>query len=179
MPDVTSSTGTDDYQTTSVNNGPVHIIVSGLNLGSTVDGELDGQASTDALGDGADEDGLTIYESLDIAPGSIFRLPFSYTNTTGNPAEIEAWIDWNNNGEFDAGEMIFDETNPSDPYIEVTVPNDAVIGEFLGLRIRISHQDNMTPYGLMSEGEVEDYLIGLECPNQICIPINLTIEREE
>jgi len=79
-------------------------------------------------------------------------LPLSYTNTTGSPAHIEAWIDWNNNGEFDAGEN-------------------------LGLRIRISNQDNMTPYGLVDEGEVEDYLIGIECATQICIPVQTTVIR--
>ena len=59
------------------------------------------------------------------------------------------------------------------------VPNDAVLGEFLGLRIRISHQDNMTPYGLIPSGEIEDYLIGIACPNQICVPIETTINRQE
>jgi len=94
-------------------------------------------------------------------------LPLSYTNTTGSPAHIEAWIDWNNNGEFDAGEN----------RLEVTIPNDAVTGEYLGLRIRISNQDNMTPYGLVDEGEVEDYLIGIECATQICIPVQTTVIR--
>jgi len=61
-----------------VNNGPVHIINPAITLGSTIDGEIDGQPSTDALGDGADEDGVVIYESLDISPGSTFRLPLSY-----------------------------------------------------------------------------------------------------
>lgn len=178
LPDVSATTGDSDYQTTSANNGPVHIIIDGLSLGSTVDGEVDGQPTTDALGDGVDEDGLTIYPSLDITPGGTFRLPLSYINTTGSPAEIEAWLDWNNNGEFDAGEMIFDATDPSVNFIEVTAPSDAVIGEHLGLRIRISNQDDMTPYGLISEGEVEDYLLDLDCPQIICIPATIDLRRK-
>jgi len=60
--------------------------------------------------------------------------------------------------------MVLDVTDPVaglHDHLEVTVPSDAVTGEYLGLRIRISNQDNMTPYGLVNEGEVEDYLIGI------------------
>lgn len=181
LPDTSATTNASDYQTTSANNGPVHVIIPGLSLGSSVDGENDGQSSTDALGDGADEDGLRIFASLNINSGSTFRLPLSYTNTTGSTAYIEAWIDWNNNGEFDVGEMVFDVMDTgSSAYnrLEVTVPTNAVIGEYLGLRIRISHQDNMTPYGKIESGEIEDYLIGLDCKIQICLPINATINRQ-
>ena len=178
LPDLTAMTGAGDYQTQDANNGPVHIIDPAITLGNTIDAETDGQSSNNALGDGSDEDGLFIFESLDLKPGGTFRLPLSYTNTTGSPAHIEAWIDWNNNGEFDMGEMVFDEIDPSSglyDHLEITIPPDAVTGVFLGLRIRISNQDGMTPYGLINEGEVEDYLIGIECPTQICVPINTTV----
>ena len=181
LPDVSAMTGAGDYQTQDANSGPVHVIDPAITLGSTIDAETDGQQSTNALGDDTDEDGLIIFESLDLTPGSTFRLPLNYTNATGNPAHIEAWIDWNNNGEFDAGEMILDVTDPSSglyDLLEVTVPSDAVTGAYLGLRIRISNQDNMTPYGLISEGEVEDYLIGIECSKQICVPIKITVLRK-
>ena len=180
LSDTSAMTNAGDYQTLDANNGPVHIINPNITLGSTIDGETDGQSSPDALGDGADEDGLVIFESLNIAPGGTLRLPLSYTNTTGSPAQIEAWIDWDNNGEFDAGEMVLDVTDPSAglyDQLEVMVPTDAVTGEFLGLRIRISNQDDMTPYGLIDGGEVEDYLIGLECPTQICLPIDVVIKK--
>ena len=178
LPDSSAATNTTDYQTLVANNGPVHTIDSSIFLGSTVDGEPDGQPSTDALGDGMDEDGLALFPSLDIGPGSTFRLPLTYVNTSGSPAQIEAWIDWNNNGEFGIGEMVFDATDPSAGFIQVTVPSGAVSGEFLGVRIRISNEDNMTPYGLISGGEVEDYLIGIDCPIQICVPLEGRIIRE-
>jgi len=73
--------------------------------------------------------------------------------------------------------MVFDATNPSASFITVTVPSGAVTGEFLGVRIRISNEDNMTPYGRIESGEVEDYLIGLECKTQICVPAQNTIIR--
>jgi len=57
LPDTSSVTGVMDYQTDSINGGPSHQIIEGLFLGWQVDFESDGQQSTDALGDGADEDG--------------------------------------------------------------------------------------------------------------------------
>jgi len=143
LPDTSGIATTSDYQTLNANNGPVHVIIPGLSLGSTVDGENDGQPSTNALGDGADEDGLVIFESLDLYPNMTFRLPFSYENTTGNPAYVEAWIDWNANGEFDAGEMVADWDDSTTPFpnnLEVTIPNTVSNTSLLGLRIRISNQ---------------------------------------
>ena len=183
LPDTSATTNTDDYQTLSANNGPVHVIIPGLNLGTSVDPELDGQPSTDALGDGSDENGVTIFSSLDIFPGSTFRLPLNYENTTGSLAHIEAWIDWNGDGDFDdTDEMVFDVSDIGDSAydrITITSPTNAVSGEFLGFRVRISNQDNMTPYGLISEGEIEDYLIGLDCATQICVPMTTTGIRKK
>ena len=182
LPDSSATTNASDYQTLSANNGPVHVIIPGLNLGTSVDSELDGQPSTDALGDGSDENGVTIFSSLDIFPGSTFRLPLNYENTTGSLAHIEAWIDWNGDGDFDEpNEMVFDVSDIGDSaydLLSITSPNDAVSGQFLGFRIRISNQDNMAPYGLISEGEIEDYLIGLDCPTQICVPMGVQIKRK-
>ena len=177
LPDTSANTNTADYQTLEVNNGPRHQIITGLSLGSSVDNESDGQSSADALGDGNDEDGLAIYSSLDLYPNQTFRLPFSYVNTTGDTAHVEAWIDWNADGAFDGvGEMVadWDDSLGALPdRLEVTIPANATQDTLLGLRIRVSHQDNMTPYGLQVNGEVEDYLIGIGCP-QVCVPIQVT-----
>ena len=156
-------------------------MIPGLSLGSTIDGETDGQASNDALGDGADEDGLMVFNNLDLTPGQNFRLPFSYTNTTGNTAYVKAWIDWNGDGDFeDADEMVADwndETTIFSDRMEVTIPSTVKLDTALGWRIRISHQGNMTPYGPQPNGEVEDYLITIAC-SDICLPIKATIIRQ-
>ena len=149
-------------------------------MGNTVDGEINGQPSSDALGDGSDEDGLTIFPSLDLAPGISFSLPLTVTNTTGDTAYVEAWIDWNGDGDFaDVGEMVLDIQDNTDgifpSLINLTVPNDAADG-LLGLRIRLSNTDDMTPYGITPTGEIEDYLIGINCPSPVCIPF--VIERK-
>lgn len=123
-----------------------------------------------------------MYASLDLFPNMTFRLPFTYTNTTGDTAHVEAWIDWNGDGAFDGvGEMVADWEDSLTSFpdrLEVAIPPDAKIGGLLGLRIRISNQDNMTPYGEQPNGEVEDYLIGISCP-QVCLPIQATIIRQE
>lgn len=178
LPDISTSTNQNDYQTTKENRGPVHVIISGLMLGTTIDGEIDGQSSGDALGDGIDEDGVQLFPTLNLYPNLTFRLPFTYTNTTGNTAHLEAWIDWNGDGDFDeANEMVIDWDDGTTSFsnrLEITIPATVLTEEFLGWRIRLSHQNNMTPYGFQSNGEVEDYLIKINCP-QVCLPIQTTV----
>ncbi|MEM6320356.1 MAG: GEVED domain-containing protein [Bacteroidota bacterium] len=181
LPDVTNATGMDDYQTLRANDGPVHQIIDGLSLGMAIDGELDGIPSNNALGDGVDEDGLTMFASLNLVPDLTFRLPFNYVNTTGNTAHVEAWIDWNADGAFNGvDEMVLDWNDGAGALpdiVEITIPQSAITGRQLGWRIRISNQDNMTPYGFQPNGEVEDYLIGIDCA-QICLPINVSVLRK-
>ncbi len=180
LPDTSPTPATSDYQTTAANNGPVHIITAGLSLGATVDREADGQASPLADGDGEDEDGLMIIPSLNVVPGKTIRLPLQTTNSTGSTAHLEIWIDWNGDGELDdATEKIFDLDDSSGfpTYLTIAVPNNAATGQ-IGLRARISLQDNMTPYGLIESGEVEDYLLGVACP-QVCLPIQSELRRGE
>ncbi len=167
------------YATYNTSNGPLHLIVPGLSLGTTVDADTNGIASDQALGDDMqnmdDEDGITLFPSLNISPGSTIRIPLSYTNTTGNTAYIEAWVDWNGDGDFlETDEFIFDgndgDFNSLDR-IEITIPKDVTLNQLLGFRIRISNQDNMTPYGRVNSGEVEDYLLQVTCPKNQCLPI--------
>ena len=57
--------------------------------------------------------------------------------------------------------MVFDEADTGDSAydrIEVIVPNNAVMGAYLGLRIRISTQDDMTPYELIIIFPLKKYL---------------------
>ena len=186
LPDLTAITGSDDYQTDSLNNGPGHLIVPGLHLGDIVDAEPDGIPTTTAVGDDSfgddDEDGLGINSSLDVSPGGKLKIPLAVTNTTAQTAYVEAWIDWNGDGDFsDPGEMIFDSDDSLGPFneqIPITVPQDASMNQNLGIRIRISHEDNMTPYGSIASGEVEDYIIRLECNSQDCIKTSVQIKRK-
>lgn len=176
LPDITADSLMDDYQTLFSNNGPVHIIDNNLTLGTTIDGENNGQPNTNANGDGADEDGLIIFSSLDSKPSKVIKLPLSATNNTGNTAYIEAWIDWNGDGDFsDAGEMVLSANDVSGfpNLLETTIPTDAKTGSPLGVRIRIGNQSGMTPYGMQPIGEVEDYLLDVDRLQNICLPVSI------
>ncbi|MFK7936338.1 MAG: GEVED domain-containing protein, partial [Saprospiraceae bacterium] len=61
--------------------------------------------------------------------------------------------------------------------ISINVPPTAVQNQSIGVRFRLSHDDNMTPYGIITSGEVEDYLIQVECPPQHCSPIQITVVK--
>ncbi len=180
LPDTGSSSSTENYQTTRTNNGPQHLITTGLSLGTIVDGELNGQPSNDALGDGADEDGITFLSSTNWAPGGIVRIPFSAINTTGNQAELEIWIDWNGDGDFsDPDEWVIDLSDDGaanfgqNGYLTINIPNNVVVEQNFGFRVRLSHEDDMTPYGTINSGEIEDYLLQIDCDYNICLAVQI------
>ncbi|MCC7505631.1 MAG: hypothetical protein IT259_10030 [Saprospiraceae bacterium] len=113
----------DTYGTTSGNNGPSHIVDPKLFLGACVDAETNGipqamaglmtggddnTAGTTTFGTcapaGDDENGI-IFESP-LVPGTQACLRVTATNNTGAPAVLQAWIDYNGNGTFDAGAQL-------------------------------------------------------------------------
>ncbi len=182
LPDGSSGTGNGDYQTTSANNGPSHQIITGLKFGSSIDEESDGQESTAADGDGNDEDGFGFPLTLNFNRNTIIRRPLDIMNMTGITAYLEGWIDWNGDGDFDdTGEMIVDLSDDGAgnfglTRITITVPGNAVHNQALGVRFRLSNTDNMTPYGQINSGEVEDYLISVGCPLEQCLPTHIDID---
>ena len=63
-------------------------------------------------------------------------------------------------------------------YLTITVPNDAVTGSLLGFLVRLSNMEDMTPSGRVNSGEVEAYLIGIDCPQMICLPTDIEINKK-
>lgn len=185
LPDSTSTTNnTRDYQTLKANGGPSHLIIEGLLLGVSIDMDADGIPENLAMGDDLDneddEDGLSILSSMDARPGGTIRLPLNVTNTTGDTAYIRAWVDWNGDGDFDnlneLATTIKDDANGVFlPYLEINIADDAVINQLLGLRVRLSNEPNLDALGPAYSGEVEDYLLGVECPQAICLPIQTAL----
>ncbi|MEM6316160.1 MAG: DUF11 domain-containing protein [Bacteroidota bacterium] len=173
-------TAANNYQTQLENGGPFHHIIPDLRLGATVDGEPNGQQSPLANGDAGDEDGITFFSSLNIVPGGTIRLPLSVLNGTGNTAHLEAWIDWNADGRFSGPEeMIIDTSGGATfpPFVLVNIPDVIADSTPLGVRFRLSLEDNMTPYGEATSGEIEDYLIQVDCATGVCLPISSTVLR--
>lgn len=183
---------------TQLGDGPVHAMNPNIFLGSCVDGELDGIPDDDAgLGgsggdDGApgvisfppgvtcegDEDGIELLTSM--IPGSEACIQVTSTMPDDEDGILNAWIDFNGNGEFDEGEqLVFTKYNGGDitPTTEgpipmgadqVTelcyiVPEDATFdGLETHLRFRLSPDggldyDGVNEDGSYPLGEVEDY----------------------
>lgn len=152
----------DTYGTTLAASGANHVIVAGFSLGATIDDELDGQPSATATGDTPDEDGVVIVGGMPVACSSANALTVSLTNTAGEATpRLDAWIDFNGDGDFDANEHLFAGTSAalSDGVNNLTydVPCDAVPQSASYARFRLSSAGSLPPTGNAANGEVEDY----------------------
>ncbi len=185
LPDNSGNTTTGDYQTEVANNGPAHHVEEGFYLGSGVDEEMDGQPNITATGDGNDEDGITFPMDIQWIPGGTIRIPFDVSNPSGQQGELEIWIDWNGDGDFDdPDEFAVDISDNGfgdfgrNGYLTIYVPMDIALDQDLGFRARLSHENDMTPYGTTLEGgEVEDYLLRIDCDNNTCLPVSIEANR--
>jgi hypothetical protein len=106
--DAPDTYGTDrTANNSSSGNDPVgasHVIVSTLKLGNNApDAEANAQTPLDGTGDGADEDGITTFPSLNTATNT-YSLTTTVSNTTRNAANVYAWIDFDRDGKFDGDE---------------------------------------------------------------------------
>lgn len=157
----------DSYGTDATNNGgegigASHTIVSGIHLGATApDAEADASTPLDGTGDGAEDDGVTLPASLQ--SGATITLPVVVTGS----GALNAWIDWNGDGDFDTGEQIADDvvdggagdtdsTIDSTITLSITAPATATAGDTY-TRFRYSSQTGLGPTGTAADGEVEDY----------------------
>ncbi|HXU29397.1 MAG TPA: GEVED domain-containing protein, partial [Thermoanaerobaculia bacterium] len=159
----------DSYGTSHFFLGPNHGVDPFIPrfLGSCVDTESDASLPFDGGGDdgatgaptgtcavpGDDEDGVA-FSGLPSA-----CLPFDLTVTANVAGRLDAWIDWNHDGDFlDTGEQIAASrllaagANP----LHLTVPCDVPTGGTYA-RFRFSSAGGLPPTGPAADGEVEDY----------------------
>jgi large repetitive protein len=125
--------------------------VDGLTLGTAWDAESAPPFSADATGDDSsnlsDEDGVLLTQPL-VRGSSNNLLAVTTTNTTGQAAHLNVWMDFNGNGTFETSEKI-------DP-AKFAIPSTAALGPVFA-RVRYGFQQNVGPTGFSSSGEVEDY----------------------
>jgi large repetitive protein len=164
----------DTYGTTLGTGGPLHGVDPGslLFLGSCADTEGNGQPSASANGDdlggglstagtctgGDDEDGVS-FSGMLIACESA-----NLTVTSGAAGLLDAWIDWNRDGDFgDAGEQVFDNRAlvAGSNALTVTVPCGASPGSTYG-RFRLSSAGVVGPGGAAMDGEIEDHTVAVK-----------------
>ena len=151
----------DSYGTVAASSGAQHTLGSGLRLGAAVDADADGQATANALGDdtdadGDDEDGVSLAASL------LAGLTASATVTASGSGLLDAWIDFNGSGTFDAGEQIAASLAvvAGSNTVSFTVPTVALAGTTYA-RFRLSSAGGLGPTGVAADGEVEDYALNV------------------
>jgi hypothetical protein len=155
----------DPYPTMLDSNGARHFIVPGVFLGVAIDPDSDGQPDSHALGDDNndgtdDEDGVVFTTCL--VPG----YPAMAEITASVTGFIDAWIDFNHDGDWDdAGEKIFNSTGvgPGVDTLSFDVPPTAPLGVTIS-RFRFSTSGALGDTGLASDGEVEDYEVTIVEP---------------
>ncbi len=170
--------GSLSYPTLKQNNGPSHVLGSGLVLGKIVDAEWDGQPSGAAIGDnfnGAtnDEDGLLTTVSLPRGGNGTFKL--NVTNPLPVPAFVVCWIDFDSNGQFDGYEKVVDKTVPGSTLntlagtgypiqalFSVSAESPSVV--FLRCRVGTVQEEVSQPTGPARDGEVEDHQLQTRSP---------------
>jgi hypothetical protein len=147
------------YPTLKADGGAVHGILVGFSLGTTVDFEIDGQPSTDADGDGIDEDGIVLNNNLPLVRGFDADIEITVTNGSNSPGVVQGWIDFNADGDWnDAGEhVVIDQRIPEGTStLTISVPEEATVG-LTYARFRYGYERGIGPGGRAFVGEVEDY----------------------
>ena len=123
------------------NDAASHVLGSGLYLGSSVDAELDGQASPAADGDDTngldDEDGV-VFNGLITGRNRPITVTAAFNGVT-DPVYLNAWIDFNQDGVWTANEQVLNDRVLADGenILTVNIPGDAEEG-FTFARFRIS-----------------------------------------
>jgi len=159
-PDTSINEAQDDYQT-EPGRGPSHVVDGTTFLGTGVDAE------NVAFDDGPSEDNGVLLDDgtpatlhgESITVGDAFELDV----TTAGTGVLNAWIDFNRDGDFDdPGEQIATDVTPTSNLVTInsTVPFSSVAGDTYA-RFRYSSDTGLTPNGAASDGEVEDYQITL------------------
>jgi len=184
LPDTSAGTGSLNYLTLNDNNGPCHKIITDLSIKDFNDDEGDAQQSIDALGDGDDEDGFYFLSFLEAIKGAVYKLPLNIINETGTIAHFEVWIDWNSDGDFmDQDEFMYDLSddgfgNFGTTVLDMEIPSHALENTPIGFRARLSHTNNMTPYGKLGSGEVEDYIFRVITNDDVCLPLLIQVDDQ-
>lgn len=115
--------------------------------------------------DGDDEDGV-FHNGTDLQQQSLSRaIPDSLTIMTNGSGFLNAWADWNGDGDFeDSGEQIATDLTPSGGSITLyfTAPANSILDTTYA-RFRYSSQSGLASNGThAADGEVEDYQIIIE-----------------
>jgi hypothetical protein len=151
------------YPTLSANSGASHAIDGVHYLGTGVTGDTNGQPTLNADGDTQD-DGVTFPTTGSTSILSVGQSN-SITVNASTTGVLNAWIDWNQNGVWEASEQIATNQAMTAGTNSITVtPGDTTPHGKTYARFRFSTQSNLQPSGTATDGEVEDYAINVVIP---------------
>ncbi|MEZ6124279.1 MAG: FG-GAP-like repeat-containing protein [Planctomycetaceae bacterium] len=108
-----------------------------------------------------DEDGVT-FETVRAGANAATVT----VNVQDGPAKLDAWIDFNGDGSWSGAEEQIFASFPvgiGDNILTFPVPAEAMIGTTFA-RFRLSSAGGLLPFGLATDGEVEDYAVEIEPP---------------
>lgn len=170
LPDTGAGVGVGNYRTTVADGGPFHPINANLFMGVFNDGELDGAPNLTASGDDIagidDEDGVDV-STLQFVVGQGRAVSVRVTNNTGADARLCGFIDFNANGQFEAGpEIVSTQVATGSNNVLVNLNFTKPLGSPSGdtyARFRLSSDlaGACVDAGAATNGEVEDYVVGL------------------
>lgn len=148
----------DSYHTTLASDGPRHRVGT-LFLGSGITIEPNGIPSAGANSDV--DDGVIVPSGLVAGVDGLFRV------TASQSGRLDAFVDFNNNGVFDASERITPGVGLAVTAgvndVRFVVPLDAANGGHAA-RFRLSTAGGLAPTGAALDGEVEDYIFNVTNP---------------
>ncbi|MBU1949202.1 MAG: hypothetical protein KJ927_10855 [Candidatus Eisenbacteria bacterium] len=152
------------FPTLRASDGARHLINPAVFLGWQIDAEPDGQPTPNANGDDfnglPDEDGVFFLTPLN--PGA----PATVDVIASTNGFIDAWIDFNGDGDWDdVDDRIFagQPVNPGVNTLTFPVPANGLQGHLSYARFRFATQLLALSYtGLASDGEVEDYEVYIQ-----------------
>ncbi|MCG3866309.1 GEVED domain-containing protein, partial [Photobacterium sp. Ph6] len=208
-PDGAYGTMTGNYNTRSDSNGPVHSTHGSIFLGSTPP-----DADTGAFGDGTDNTGnASDDDNKGTAPDdedAVNNVPVIYSSdysvtvacndfsagSGDHSATVHAWIDINNNGDFEVSEYASSDCDDTSSTVDGSatlawsgLTISATADTFMRLRITntlLTDADNAgsddRAYGVVANGEVEDHLVQLLHPDDMDggdAPDNYLVEFSE
>ncbi|WP_299888059.1 GEVED domain-containing protein [uncultured Lacinutrix sp.] len=122
------------------------------------------QVTLDSFVNNSGQSTYTLYDNLSpivLNTGTTYQLTSRLSNAFLEDVAA-AWIDFNNNAEFEPSEAITMSNYVANVSTgSFTVPNDAVLNETIRLRVSNIYNNNTDPCGTFF-GEVEDYLVTID-----------------
>ena len=173
------------FGTLAIDDGAVHPIIAGFNLGASVDEEPDGIPTALANGDDLnrtnnDEDGVRFTENL--FPGASASVEVTVLADGFSPGRLNGWMDFNLDGDWDdPGEHVIHNMplGTGTHTVPVTVPGSALTGETYarfryGYRVYLLGEE---PKGGDTAGEVEDYQFRMLGNTPTAVADQFTVEQ--